>query len=228
MIINGIEIKAVIFDLDGTLYNKKWLKLKSILSCFPNIITLKAIQDVRKEMRGCDYGNIENLHNKLFEKVSSITKKNIDEISHIYINKLSKGLIDLMKQYKPRANLKMILKKLKSDSVKLAVFSDYPFVKERITSLSIDAGIFDILSDSENYGVFKPSGRVVLHIAETLNTPKDMVLLVGDRDDTDGESAREAGTSFIQIIDKKKHKPKIDYQYTWDEFSKLIGSSARL
>ncbi len=220
MKINGIDIEAVIFDLDGTLYIPKWLKLKSVLHCFPHIWTLKTIQDVRKKMRGIDYGSKEELHRNLFQKVSSQNGKTTRKVSEIYIDRFCKGQITLLKGYKPRAGLSTILEKLKSSNVKLVLLSDYPYVKERIESLGIDSNLFQLITDSESYGALKPSARVILDIADKLNIPSEKILIVGDRDDTDGEASRQAKTHFIHIINKGQATN--DNQFSWEGFSKFI------
>jgi ribonucleotide monophosphatase NagD (HAD superfamily) len=47
------------------------------------------------------------------------------------------------------------------------------------------------------------------------------VLVVGDRDDTDGEAARSAGMQFLQMRDGKKRHPA-GKVHSWNEVRELL------
>ncbi|MBQ8561689.1 MAG: hypothetical protein IJ441_08920, partial [Spirochaetaceae bacterium] len=53
------DIKAVIFDLDGTLYNFKWLPLRLMWSLPTDVLRIKADREVRKKLKGCDLATPE-------------------------------------------------------------------------------------------------------------------------------------------------------------------------
>ena len=74
--------------------------------------------------------------------------------------------------------------------------------------LRIPAEYFDPISSCEFAGALKPAPRPFSEIAQYWNLPVDKILVIGDRDDTDGNAARNAGMRFIQISDRKKRGEK--------------------
>jgi FMN phosphatase YigB (HAD superfamily) len=81
----------------------------------------------------------------------------------------------------------------------MAVYSDYAFVPEKLRVLGIDAEQFALLVDSPTLGVRKPSREAALQLLAMLHAEPATTLFVGDRDDTDGETARLVGARFLKI-----------------------------
>ena len=48
--------RAIVFDLDGTLYPRGQVKLAMIRRLFPRLLCLKQYTDARNRELGCDYG----------------------------------------------------------------------------------------------------------------------------------------------------------------------------
>jgi len=221
--INNIEIDGVIFDFDGTLYDKKNQVLYFIMYNLSNIKTIKEMNSVKKKLSGIDFGNAETFYKEMFTELGKRTKKTPKQVKDWYFNKLFPNVFRMMKKkYKPRPLLSEVLYKLKSNNVKIALLSDYPYVKERLEVLNIDVNYFTHIASSEEYGMLKPSKRVLTEIAKILCSSEDRTLVVGDKDEADGESARMSGMPFIQITDKKA-KPSKNVMY-WEDFSKMILS----
>ena len=124
----------------------------------------------------------------------------------------------LSEKFKARKNINKFLNELKNNNVKLAILSDYGHVEERLDALKINKSLFDIIASNEEYGVLKPSKRPLLDIAEKLKVGCDKVLVVGDRDDTDGEGARLARMHYIKITANRKYQNT--GVYSWEELYK--------
>ena len=60
------NIKAIIFDFDGTLYDFKGLPKNLCLSSIPNMLKISAVQKTRKSLKGKDFPSIEE-YEKEFE-----------------------------------------------------------------------------------------------------------------------------------------------------------------
>lgn len=221
MKINGNDIKGIIFDLDGTLYNRRFISLNTVLYNLPAILLVKAVQDVRKMLRGVDFGNKESFYKKLFTELASETNKHFEYIKDWYLNKYCVNLISMLEAgYKPREQLRELLLQLRKRNMKLAVLSDYPFVKKRLTALKINPELFDFIKSSEEYGVLKPSPRSLNNIASLMKLDNNEILVVGDRYDTDIKGAIKAGMHYIQINEKESNPQ--NNTFIWEDFTKLL------
>ncbi|GMO14258.1 MAG: hypothetical protein Ta2A_24720 [Treponemataceae bacterium] len=99
-----------------------------------------------------------------------------------------------------------LLTALQTARIPVAVYSDYEHVAEKMAAIRLqpkDYGISpDHLYGPEHFGALKPAARPFRLIAEALGVPAEKVgkiIVVGDRDDTDGEGARNAGMRFLQV-----------------------------
>jgi FMN phosphatase YigB (HAD superfamily) len=92
------------------------------------------------------------------------------------------------------------LQALSARGVKLAIVSDYP-VARKLRALNIPVAFDAIVSSGEAGGParLKPHPEGYLLAARRLGVPAQRCLVVGDRDDADGEAARRAGMSFLLV-----------------------------
>ena len=224
------KFDAIIFDLDGTLYDFRNVVRHLILNSPLDMFRMKADRNVRKQMKGCDLGSEPQFYAEYAKKMSACTKKSGDYILNWFLESYTKKqMVSVLKRhYSLRADAETLLKKLYSLNVRLAVFSDYPAVKERLGALGMSAETMSLLSGmycAQQFGSLKPAPRPFVCIAQELGVEPSRCLVVGDRDDTDGEGARRAGMPFIQI---KSHKTKvIDNNHpimSWEEFAEKLFS----
>ncbi|MDA3812170.1 MAG: HAD family hydrolase [Spirochaetaceae bacterium] len=191
--------EAVIFDLDGTLYNKKRIALYMMLKLRRNISLLNNTNKVRKELKGIDFSNSREFYHNFFESIALKSSKSEDFIKKWYLEFFYPGFLDILgKKYKTHANMNSFLIELKN-KMPIAILSDYAFIKERLNVLEISDDVFSVIASSEEYGVLKPSARPLLQIAMEMGIPADKILVVGDRVDTDGKAAELAGMMFYHI-----------------------------
>ena len=69
------NIKAIIFDFDGTLYDFKGLPKNLCLSSIPNMLKISAVQKTRKSLKGRDFPSIEE-YEKLNKLLCGIREMN--------------------------------------------------------------------------------------------------------------------------------------------------------
>lgn len=221
MRIGDIDFNAVIFDLDGTLYCNKGLKKKLILRSIRNLHTTYLMNKTRKELMGVDFKSKEEFFNNFFKRIAGTKAEKQKKIEKWYKTDFYHVFVKLLRtNFKSRNNLNKLLKKLKDNNVKLAVLSDYGHVEERLDALKIDKTLFEIMASSEEYGVLKPCKRPLIDIADKLNVRTEKVLIVGDRDDTDGESARMAKMNYILIAQNgKSHNKNMS---SWETFQRQV------
>jgi len=221
------NVKAIIFDLDGTLYNFKWLPLRLIWSLPTDIFRISADRKVRKSLKGEDFGTPEAYKDEYARRMAHHTKLKKQDALNWYSNKYMGTMCFLLKRYyPPRPRLKEVFQAIHDKGVKIAIFSDYPRVKQRIKALDFLPETIELISGSysaEDFGSQKPAERPFLEIAKNLAVKPEECLVVGDRDDTDGNGARKTNMEFIQI---ETHKTKVlepnHPVWSWDDFATWV------
>jgi phosphoglycolate phosphatase-like HAD superfamily hydrolase len=97
-----------------------------------------------------------------------------------------------------------------SSAPRVAVYSDYPFLKERMEALGLCPGSGIPLYSSDFFGAQKPAVRPFRRIAADLGAAPDEVLVIGDREGTDGLGAFRAGMHFFCLETGRKHYFRLD------------------
>lgn len=214
------NIQGIIFDLDGTLYRMQWF-MRPLLACkvLPHLTRLPRFLKERGFFAGKQMGSRENLLNSIAEAVSHKEKCKPGEIYDWILNCFYPAFVSLMPLFKnSRPGVNDTIAILRKAGLKLGVLSDYDHVSSRLGHLDIDPSLFDVMTSSEAYGALKPCKEPFLDIASNWNLAPENILVVGDRDDTDGGAARSAGMQFLQISDSKK----IPGSKSWDEIKKAL------
>lgn len=199
-------IRGIIFDLDGTLYKMKWF-MKPLLTIMlsPRILLLPRYMSVRKSFAGKEMGNGDELLNAmaatLAEKSGRCTTESILSWIHNRFYSAFKKIMPFLKGSRPGLN--DLLATLQERGFKLAIVSDFSHIEERLNGLCIPGSLFNTIISSETEGSLKPSCRALLVIAKSWQLPPSSILVIGDRDDTDGIAAARAGMPYIRISDKK-------------------------
>ena len=71
--------------------------------------------------------------------------------------------------------------------------------RERLEALGFDCAWVDVVADAPNLGGLKPSREAAMKLCSMLGVDPKATLMVGDRDDTDGETARRCGMRFLHV-----------------------------
>lgn len=216
------NIKAVIFDVDGTLYTggiAKYLIFGDILRC---MWALRERQ-TRKAMKSRDYMTADNYYDTFFTTLSQKTGKEEKVMRDWYFNRYMPLMVkQIGKHCKPRPQINEVLQALKQKGIRLLVYSDYTMSKEKIESLGIDSTLFENFYCAETLGALKPQTRPFAQICNENGLEVGETLMVGDKVDSDG-GALNAGLQFT-CIDGKNCKDvdrtKFDI-VSWDEFVKI-------
>ena len=202
-----MNIEAVIFDFDGTLYDMKGFAKKLILSSLRDIFIMGAERKIRRELRGKDFGNAEALKNEMISKIAEKSRKSEQKIRTWYENRYVQNMCRVLsKHYRVRSEVPELFASLHEKEIKIAIFSDYPIVRERMSAIGLGKeaqNLCEKIYSAQDFGALKPAPRPFLEIAAALNTKSENCLVVGDRCDTDGEGARLSGMSFFQIKNDK-------------------------
>ena len=83
--------------------------------------------------------------------------------------------------------------------VRIVVLSDYGHAKEKIQALGLDESIFDWVISAPELGGLKPAAELMNRVAAKMGVQPHQCLVIGDRDDTDGELARSVNAPFVLV-----------------------------
>jgi len=245
------KIKGIIFDFDGTLFDTTNLPF-FMIAAFPfDIFRIRKERLIRKRFAGRDYSTPEKYYRDFFAEFGKACCCPPLRVRNWYFNRYLPRMVKVLKKhYKLRPWVKDIIqrldpgegsntKALPSDFPKLAIYSDYPLLKERLEAMGVSPGRSVLLYGPETFGAQKPAARPFLSIAGDLGAAPEEILVVGDREETDGLGAFHAGMRFFCLetgrkryyrLDPNRRPPEKDkepngpsllmYAGTWDD---LIG-----
>jgi FMN phosphatase YigB (HAD superfamily) len=215
-------IKGVVFDLDGTLYRMKWF-LRPMLTfmLLPTCLRLPLYMKIRRKHMGEDRKSAAALlaviATEMAEKTAKgDTTKILTWIRGRFYPAFERAM-PLLRRSRPGLN--RTLGTLRERGIRLAVLSDFSRVAQRLAGLGIDPSLFDVLASSEDAGCLKPCPRPLLALAKEWGLRGEEMLLVGDREDTDGTAAALAGMHFLRISDLRAVP---DGAYGWQEVKQRL------
>mgnify|MGYP000665072897 CR=1 FL=1 len=212
-------IRGVVFDLDGTLYDKRpleWFMVRKLLLALPRLLRYTR---VRTGLAGADHGSGEGIARVTLERLAdSVAEQQrwARWIRERYEPTLIRGLREASALY-PGA--RELLAGLRAAGLRLGLVSDYRGVPERLAALGLDGAAFDFVLVTEEIGAMKPAPRMVAAMLAGMQLPAEALVMVGDRDFTDQRFAEAAGMHFLGV------RPKGPADATWMPWS---GVQARL
>lgn len=190
-------VRAVVFDLDGTLFDKSKLPLHLVLSDPLYMFVLNNERKARKTLAGVYFGNERTYYETLYGKVAISSHISAKRAKWWYDHRYMPTMIKVLrKHYRLRPWVSELLPELKRKGVKVAVYSDYGCVSQRLDALGFNPEWADVITDAPRLGGLKPSKDSLLALCNLLQVSPAESLMVGDKDETDGESARLCGMRF--------------------------------
>ena len=190
-------IKAVVFDVDGTLFDKSRLPLHLVLADPLYMFVLNNERKARKTLSGVYFGDERTYYETLYGKVAILSHLSAKRVKWWYDHRYMPTMIKVLKKhYKLRPWVSELLPALKAQGIKVAVYSDYGCVEERLATLGFKREWADVVADAPGMGGLKPCKESLLAVCQQLGVDPSETLMVGDKDETDGESARKCGMRF--------------------------------
>ena len=194
-------IRVVVFDVDGTLYDQGPLRRRMVREIFlyclarpTKISLLRTIHEFRKSREQLADEEADSISRAQFERPASrlgVSPKSVETIVEEWM--FERPLRHLRAcRYEGVAE---VFSRLKETGRAVAAFSDYPAAK-KLRALELETDLVVTAMDSE-VDRLKPHSAGLLQVMELARAEPTQVLLVGDRDERDGECARRAGSPYL-------------------------------
>jgi FMN phosphatase YigB (HAD superfamily) len=221
--------EALIFDVDGTLYDQSKLRRRMLLNLLFSLARnplfirdINVLHTFRKKRQ---------LLSESSDEVGCIDRRQYAEVAHV----LGLGIVEVRRIVddwifeKPLKHLarcvypgvKDLFSILRQKKYKIGIFSDYP-CHAKLHTLDLKADAMVCATD-EPVDRFKPHPAGLLFTAKELGVPVMNCLFIGDRDDKDGECARRAGMPYL-ILPRRPISATDWYREALVQINRMDGS----
>lgn len=194
------DCKTVIFDVDGTLYDKTGIAQKMVRRLWWCLPLLMAERLARKNMHYVQYASADEFFAAFFYQMARghwWGPKIAEEWYHyIYMPAMVRII---RKYYRPREDVMAIVAECRKRGLQMVIYSDYGAVIEKLEALGIDPSHFDLIISAPELGALKPSESCARRLLEMLEADPKTTLFVGDREDKDGASAQAVGAQYLKV-----------------------------
>ncbi len=223
-------IRAVLWDLDGTLYHQPPLRRRMLIELGKAALRqspaatlrmmrwLRCYRKVRETLRAMGHAE-SSLDRVQFDQPAQQLRTAVEPFETLVRYWMLEHPLPYLRAARFDGSAEL-LGRLRDKGVRLGVFSDYP-VHDKLKALELD-GFFDVqlAATDESINAFKPHARGFLAGCHALGCQPEEVVYVGDRQDVDAEGAKAAGMRCI-ILDSQQSGP--GYARNYNELGRRLG-----
>ena len=189
-------IKAVAFDIDGTLYPSWRLYIRIIPYVLKNLRFFLKYSKVRSILhRTAPSGDFYEYQGRLLALELGISNEQARNMIETIVYK---GMMPYLKAVKPYRHIKETIQAFKDSGYKLAILSDFP--PDQKGDIWGTRELFDVIRGSEELGALKPSKYTFGSLVLELDLPTEASLYVGNSITSDVEGAKNAGMKAAYIM----------------------------
>lgn len=220
-----MKVKAISFDMDGTLYRVRRLRVAWRLRWERGLLLalLAAREKIRHEPPLPDR---EALYDREAELVAPSFGLPVEEAHHRLAGLREALPGALTEGVRPYPGLVAALEAARARGLAIAVLSDYD-PKEKLAYLGLDRLPWAATLAADASGALKPHPRPFLELARRLGVDPHEIVHVGDREDLDVEGAIASGMRAWRIASRRDVPSRSEYvfsRYTVDLFARLAAA----
>ena len=211
-------VKALIFDVDGTLYRLRALRqaialrMLRVYSANPaeglrTIRIISAYRHAQERLRGHAAGDIAAAQ---IGMACEHTRFDRDVVARCIERWMEQEPLSLLGRF-VQPGLLDLLRASQSQGLRLATLSDYP-AEHKLRAMNVIA-FFDLVlsAQSPDVGVFKPDPHGLKVALDRLGVGAEESLYIGDRVDVDAAAAKAAGVPCVILAGRS---PNAGDEYT--------------
>jgi len=201
---NNVEwerVELVVFDVDGTLYDHGRLKRIMMLLLLRHLVThptdhglirlLSTFRRCREELAEEECANVGRMQYERPASRLGIGARTVEKQVELWIHEVP---LKVLRQCRYR-DVDRVFASFRERNRALAVLSDYPAAKKlEVLELDVDLCVSGVDAEVDR---LKPDPAGLRYILDTMGVAAPNALMIGDRDDRDGECARRVGVPFL-------------------------------
>lgn len=197
--------RLVIFDVDGTLYDHRAMRLRMLCEIAGNVLRTRSLQtlqvlrtyrNLRENIADQEINDFEDVLVARVAKTNDISKESVRSLVAEWIEQRPLAHI-LACRYSKINNL---FSALKAHGKTIGVLSDYPAIA-KLAAMGLEADHVVAAGDF-GVGIMKPHPRGVEMLMKSAGASPAETVVVGDRVERDGLAARRAGANALIRSDK--------------------------
>ena len=197
------NLKVMILDVDGTLYNQSRLRTRMSFALLKyylvrplqikDLLILYFFRSERKKRAGYCSNNLEN---EQYQWCAAKVDVPLERIKKV----VSKWMFEFPNPYLYDCRYPEVypfLQLAKKHKIKIAVYSDYR-ADDKLKELRIVADLIIASTDIE-VNCLKPKPTALFHIMQIFEVHPEQCVYIGDRDELDGICAAQAKIRYLNI-----------------------------
>lgn len=214
------NIKAVAFDIDGTLYPAWKLFFRMTFYFFRHAIFYLHYGLVRKQLRKMEVAS--DFYETQAQLMAARMKKTVPQTREMLSQIAYDGLAPFFEKIKPYENIEETFKLFKESGLKIGILSDFP--PDQKGDIWGCLKYVDVSISSEETGALKPSAHPFEVLSKKLDVPPEQILYVGNNLKYDVGGARSAGMKTAYIVSFWKQfsaRAKHTADFSFSRYSEL-------
>jgi HAD superfamily hydrolase (TIGR01549 family) len=145
-------------------------------------------------------GSEELFYRAYFHKMAKRTLLSEKQVSKWYHKVYMPMMVRVLQRWHHAMPwVKPFVKECRERGIKMVVLSDYGHTHEKLAALGLDVSLFDWIVSAPELGGLKPAPQLIYHVIENMGVSSNECLVIGDREDTDGELAHVVNAGFYQV-----------------------------
>jgi HAD superfamily hydrolase (TIGR01509 family) len=216
-------IKAVVFDLDGTLYHQSPVRRTMAWRLARHYWqrpaagwrTARALQAYRRAQERLRHDGGDGGPGRQLDEACRLSGQTAAVVREAVEAWMERAPLTVLPGH-VRAGARDVLARARARGVRLGLLSDYP-AADKLRALQL-ADLFDVVVTAQDVDVqrFKPDPRGLQVTLARLGVAPADALYVGDRPDVDGETARRAGVGCVIVAETGQRVPAGPWHVTCD------------
>ena len=188
------------FDLDGTLYDKRPVERWVLTRMLPWVPQLLRYTRVRTGLAGLDLADGEALARETLRRLAPDLRGQERWRRWIAGRYEPTVLRAVARAGRARTGVHALLLRLRGAGLRLGLVSDYRGAHDRLRALQIDPALFQFSLVTEELGAMKPAARMAARTLDGMGLPGSRMVMVGDRAFADQRFAEACGMRFYGVL----------------------------